>query len=286
MELSDATSRLAALAQETRLAAFRRLIAAGPDGMAAGALATALGVPANTLSGHLAILGQAGLVRSERTGRHILYSADIEGMAGLLDFLTRDCCGGHPDLCRIGPPDGKTSGDIPMPTRPFTVLFLCTGNSARSILAEAILKEKGGDQFRALSAGSLPKGEVHPIALDLLRQLGHDTAFARSKSWEEFADPNSDPIDFVFTVCDNAAKEVCPVWPGQPLSAHWGVPDPAAATGTPAEVRVAFRDAYRMLERRISIFVSLPIATLDRMSLSHRLAAIPAEADTPTAILD
>jgi arsenate reductase len=164
-----------------------------------------------------------------------------------------------------------------MSERRFNVLFLCTGNSARSILAEAILNKIGADRFCAYSAGSRPKGEVHPQALALLRSLGYDTSAARSKSWEEFSTPGAPRLDFVFTVCDNAAAETCPVWPGQPMSAHWGIPDPAAATGSEAEVAVAFRDAYRMLERRISVFTSLPLASLDRMSLQKRLDTIGRE---------
>jgi protein-tyrosine-phosphatase len=154
------------------------------------------------------------------------------------------------------------------------VLFLCTGNSARSILAEAILNRVGQGRFKAYSAGSQPKGEVHPYALDLLKSLNHDTSFARSKSWEEFAVPGSPEMNFVFTVCDNAANESCPVWPGQPMTAHWGVPDPAAAEGTEAEKRLAFADAYRMLNNRISIFTSLPMNTLDKLALQKRLDGI------------
>lgn len=154
------------------------------------------------------------------------------------------------------------------------VLFLCTGNSARSILAEAILNRVGQGRFKAFSAGSQPKGEVHPYALDLLKGLNHDTSFARSKSWEEFAVPGSPEMNFVFTVCDNAANESCPVWPGQPMTARWGVPDPAAAEGTEAEKRLAFSDAYRMLNNRISIFTSLPMNTLDRLALQKRLDEI------------
>ncbi|MFH1795972.1 MAG: arsenate reductase ArsC [Pseudomonadota bacterium] len=156
----------------------------------------------------------------------------------------------------------------------YNVLFLCTGNSARSILAEAILARAGQGRFRAFSAGSQPKGEVHPYALDLLKHLNHDTAFARSKNWEEFAAPGAPVMDFVFTVCDNAAAETCPVWPGQPMTAHWGVPDPAAVEGTEAEKRLAFADAYRMLNNRISIFVSLPLRSLDRLTLQGRLREI------------
>jgi len=156
----------------------------------------------------------------------------------------------------------------------YNVLFLCTGNSARSILAEAILTRAGQGRFRAFSAGSHPKGEVHPYALELLKTLNHDTAFARSKDWEEFAQPDAPVMDFVFTVCDNAANEACPVWPGQPMTAHWGVPDPAAVEGTEAEKRLAFADAYRMLNNRISIFVSLPLKSLDRLTLQGRLSEI------------
>lgn len=156
----------------------------------------------------------------------------------------------------------------------FNVLFLCTGNSARSILAEAILNRVGQGRFRAYSAGSQPKGEVHPFAIELLKGVNHDTSFARSKSWEEFATDDAPVMDFVFTVCDNAANEACPVWPGQPMTAHWGVSDPAAAEGTDAEKHLAFAETYRMLNNRISIFTSLPLASLDRLTLQGRLRDI------------
>ena len=158
--------------------------------------------------------------------------------------------------------------------RPFNVLFLCTGNSARSIMAEAILNRAGLGNFRAYSAGSQPKGKVHPKTLDLLRKLHYDVSGARSKSWLEFAQPGSPKLDFVFTVCDNAAGETCPVWPGQPMTAHWGVPDPAAVEGTEAEIGLAFADTMRMLTNRIDIFVSLPLKKLDRLSLQKQLDAI------------
>jgi protein-tyrosine-phosphatase len=158
--------------------------------------------------------------------------------------------------------------------KPFDVLFLCTGNSARSIMAEVILNRSGQGKFRAFSAGSQPKGQVHPYALDLLRKLNYDVTGLRSKSWKEFSAPNAPNLDFVFTVCDNAAQETCPVWPGQPMTAHWGVPDPAEATGTEAEVRFAFADALRMLTNRINIFVSLPLRSLDQLTLQKQLDAI------------
>jgi arsenate reductase len=154
------------------------------------------------------------------------------------------------------------------------VLFLCTGNSARSIIAEAIMNRSGRGRFRAYSAGSMPKGEVNPHALSLLKGLNHPIESLRAKSWEEFAGPDAPSLDFVFTVCDNAAAEVCPVWPGQPMTAHWGVPDPAAAVGSEAETGVAFAETYRMLNNRISLFLNLPMETLDRLTLQKRLHAI------------
>lgn len=174
------------------------------------------------------------------------------------------------------------------PERAYNVLFLCTGNSCRSIMAEAIMNRAGRGRFRAFSAGSMPTGAVNPHALRLLEQKRHDTVGLRSKSWEEFAraqNPAAPELDYVFTVCDNAAGEVCPIWPGQPVTAHWGMPDPAAAKGVEAEISLAFSDTYRMLDTRIGLFMSLPIASLDRLALQKRLndigascgAAFPAE---------
>jgi arsenate reductase len=157
---------------------------------------------------------------------------------------------------------------------PYNVLFLCTGNSARSIMAEAILNRAGQGKFRAFSAGSQPKGRVHPYTLDLLRRLNYDVTGMRSKSWNEFSKPGAPKLDFVFTVCDNAAQETCPVWPGQPMTAHWGVPDPAAASGNEAEVRLAFADTLRMLTNRINIFISLPLRSLDQLTLQRQLDSI------------
>jgi arsenate reductase (thioredoxin) len=154
------------------------------------------------------------------------------------------------------------------------VLFLCTGNSARSVMAETILNRAGQGRFHAFSAGSQPKGKIHPYTLDLLRKLHYDVSGLRSKSWLEFAQTDSPKLDFVFTVCDNAAGETCPIWPGQPMTAHWGIPDPAEATGTEAEIRFAFADALRMLTNRINIFVSLPLEKLDRLSLQKKLDEI------------
>ena len=158
--------------------------------------------------------------------------------------------------------------------RPFNLLFLCTGNSARSILAEALLNHRGRGRFRAYSAGSFPTGKVNPHALALLARMGIPAEGARSKSWDEFAAPGAPQLDFVFTVCDNAAAEVCPVWPGQPVTAHWGVPDPAAVQGTDELKRKAFRDTFITLERRTNLFVSLPIRSLDQLALTRHVTAI------------
>ena len=284
-----ALAALAALGQPTRLAIFRLLMRREPRGLAAGAIAEDIGCPQNTLSSHLGILARSGLVRGTRDGRSIVYRADIEGMRALIAFLITDCCDGHPEVCNL--PDVLARGrllharaenqptqEIAMPDpadrTPFNVLFLCTGNSARSIMAEAILNREGRANFRAFSAGSQPKGSVHPYALDLLRKLNYDVSGFRSKSWHEFTRPDAPKLDFVFTVCDNAAAETCPVWPGQPMTAHWGVPDPAAVTGNEAEIRLAFADAFRMLNNRISIFVNLPIHSLDRLTLQKHVDSI------------
>ena len=163
-----------------------------------------------------------------------------------------------------------------MSEKTFNVLFLCTGNSARSIMAEAILNSTGGERFRAWSAGSHPTGKVNPFALEQIRKAGLTTEGYRSKSWDEFAQPGAPQMDFVFTVCDDAAGEACPVWPGQPMTAHWGIPDPAAATGSAVEIALAFDEAYRMLSRRIELFLALPMNKLDKLVLHKKLKDIGA----------
>jgi len=155
--------------------------------------------------------------------------------------------------------------------RPYNALFLCTHNSARSVIAECVMNRLGAGKFKAYSAGSQPSGKVHPQALELLQRLNYDTSQLRSKSWTEFAQPGAPQLDFVFTVCDDAANEICPVWPGQPMSAHWGLPDPSRVEGTEAERAVAFANTHRMLYQRIGIFTSLPLQSLDKLSLQKRL---------------
>ncbi|MGB7204387.1 MAG: arsenate reductase ArsC [Anderseniella sp.] len=161
-----------------------------------------------------------------------------------------------------------------MADKTYNVLFLCTGNSARSILAEAILGRLGQGRFNSFSAGSQPAGKPNPHAITLLKSLNYDTSGFRSKSWNEFAKPKSPKMDFVFTVCDNAANEVCPIWPGQPMNAHWGIPDPAAVTGSEAEIAAAFAEAYRHMNNRIAAFVNLPLESIDRLSLTNKLKEI------------
>jgi protein-tyrosine-phosphatase len=169
-----------------------------------------------------------------------------------------------------------------MTGKTYNVLFLCTGNSARSILAEAILNAQGMGRFRAFSAGSFPKGQVHPAAIALLKELDYDTGGFRSKSWEEFSGPGAPPLDFVFTVCDNAAGEVCPVWPGQPMTAHWGIEDPAAVEGEGQAQ--AFWNAYQQLQRRIQLFLALPLDDIDEISLQNRLKGIGTTADQGSTV--
>lgn len=169
-----------------------------------------------------------------------------------------------------------------MTDRTYNVLFLCTGNSARSILAEALMNKLGAGRFKAYSAGSFPKGQVNPHAIPLVESLGFSAADFRSKSWDEFAAPGAPPLDFVFTVCDAAAGETCPVWPGQPMTAHWGVPDPAAVQGSDAQIAGAFAEACRQLGVRIRLFLELPLTSIDRMSLQNRLTEIGRNADRET----
>ena len=284
MDIIEAIDAFGGLAQESRLKVFRLLVQAGMEGMAAGDIAKAVGVPKNTMSSHLAILSRAKLIQARKDGRSMIYALNLEGTRSLLSFLVEDCCQAEPSIC--GPMikstiatcgsdlQEKTDMTNATATAPMNVLFLCTGNSARSIMAECIMNRENLGKFKAYSAGSMPTGKVNPLAANLLKKLNYDVAGLRSKSWEEFAGPQSPVFDFVFTVCDDAARETCPVWPGQPMTAEWGSPDPAAVTGTDAERGFAFDDAYRMLQQRISIFVNLPLENLSKLSLQDHLDRI------------
>lgn len=273
---------LAALAQETRLALFRLLVRAGPGGLTAGEVADRLAAAPATLSFHFRALVSAGLLEMRQEGRFVRYLARMAAMEELIDFLTEACCEGDPAVCGdfrprpICPPaDHPPAKAIPMTeARPYHVLFLCTGNSARSIMAEGLLNAMGRGRFVAHSAGSAPAGQVNPHAIELLKAKRVPVEGLRSKPWDEFAAPGAPALDLVFTVCDNAAGEVCPLWPGQPMTAHWGVADPAAVAGSEADQRRAFFRAFTELERRISLLVNLPLEKLDTLALQRQLDGI------------
>jgi ArsR family transcriptional regulator, arsenate/arsenite/antimonite-responsive transcriptional repressor / arsenate reductase (thioredoxin) len=268
----------AALGQETRLEAYRLLLRYRPFGLSAGDLARLLAVPHNTLSTHMGLLVDAELVRSRRDGRSVIFAAAPERFAAAEAILNE---------ARVRPPrkagKAKSTNTFPM-KRPeddmnikvHNVLVLCTGNSARSILAEAIINREGHGRFQAYSAGSQPKGTPNRIGIELLQSLGYDVSGFRSKSWSEFAEPGALKMDFIVTVCDTAAGESCPHWPGHPLVAHWGIPDPADVKGSATEKRAAFQDAYRRLMHRVTAFVNLPVDTLALPDLKARLAEIGA----------
>lgn len=263
---TEISSRLAILGHPQRLALFRLLMRRYPDHVPAGELASALGCKASTLSAYLASLMQAGLVRQTRDGTSRLYAIDMTQVGRTLDYLMFDCCRGRPDLCS---PFSKDEGVRHVPQTKFKVLFICTGNSARSILAESILRREGGDRFEAYSAGTRARSELNPVALEVLAQKGHDVSMLRAKNIAEFQGAGAPTFDFVFTVCNRAANEDCPAWQGQPVSAHWGMPDPVAVEGTAAEKSLAFHHAYGALLNRIKTFTALPIETLDRISLQR-----------------
>ena len=281
LDLSEASAvkALAALAQSSRLRVFRAIVGAGPEGMQPGQISQALGVPANTLSFHLKELHQVELISVEREGRFLRYRANMQAMQSLVGFLTDHCCQGQPcegmPMTRQASPlphTFSTSGATIMTQR--HVLFLCTGNSSRSIMAEAILNHLAPNRFVAFSAGSHAAGQVKPQALQCLERNHMSTAGLRSKSWNEFSGPDAPGMDFVITVCDQAAAEICPVWPGQPLTAHWGVQEPAQE-GQSAEQSVkAYWNAFMTLHRRIAILLSLPLEKLDRLALQSELQRI------------
>jgi protein-tyrosine-phosphatase/DNA-binding transcriptional ArsR family regulator len=267
MELSSAATLFATLGHPDRLAVLRLLLRRLPDGVRPGEIAAFTGLRPSTLAAHLDGLVQAGLVTARRKGRAVFYRAEAARLGWLATYLAADCARG-----RVTVPQPEPLGRIMSKT--YTVLFICTGNSARSIMAEAILAQVGAGKFKAFSAGTRPTAEVNPTALAVLEHAGHPTAGLRSKGVEEFRGPDAPRLDFVFTVCDRAAAEECPPWPGQPITAHWGLPDPVKATGTEAEKAQAFNSVYAAMRRRILAFTALPFETLDRMSLQSRLDSI------------
>lgn len=276
MESVDHIAALAALAHPRRLSVFRLLARRAPEAVRASEVAAALDLKPNTLSVYVSALERAGLIRGRRDGRSIYYSIDLERTGALVDYLVADCCRGRSDLC--APRTARAlaqqpMGDFAMPDRVFNVLFICTGNSARSIFAEALLAEIGAERFRAFSAGTKPFSELHPFAIEVLRQTGHDVSGLRAKNISSFQGADAPKMDFVFTVCDQAANEDCPPWPGQPVTAHWGQPDPVKVTGTDAEKALAFKETYRQMRQRILSFTSLRFEALDRFSLQNAVDA-------------
>lgn len=262
MEMNDAAQTFAALGHPGRLSVFRMLMRLAPQGARPTEIAQALGMVQNTLSHHLAELERCGLIQVERQGRSLFYSIDLARAEALVDYLIMDCCRGRPSFC----PQELRSPDA-MDQKTFNVLFICSGNSARSIFAEALLRDLGQGRFNAFSAGTRPGSQLNPFALEVLARNGHDTLGLRSKHLSEFQTADAPKMDFVFTVCDTAAAEECPPWPGQPISGHWGLPDPVKATGTEAEKGLVFAQTYAGLRRRIAAFTALPFAQLDRIAL-------------------
>lgn len=265
--------RLAALGHPQRLAILRLLMRRFPDRVPAGDISQALGIKASTLSNYLSHLMQVGLVTQDRVGTSLLYAPDMDAVRGTVGYLFNDCCRGRPDLCPPLMPAASAGADAG-PGQKFRVLFICTGNSARSIFAETLLRDLGGDVFDVHSAGTKPRSELNPFAVQTLRDKGHDVSGLRSKTVDEYRGPDAAPFDFVFTVCDRAANEECPPWHGQPVSGHWGLPDPVQAEGTQAERALAFQEVYGALRNRIQAFIALPLDTLDRMSLQNAVDEI------------
>ncbi|SDW05178.1 Protein-tyrosine-phosphatase [Albimonas donghaensis] len=273
MNLETTLEGLGALAHAGRMSVFRLLARRAPETVSAGDLARALDLKASTLSVYLSILTRAGLVRQERAGRFIRYGIDLDNLGQLVEHLVNDCGRGRPEIL------ANLVGEAPRPTGlpaedVCNVLFVCTGNSARSIFAEALLEQLGGGRFRAFSAGTSPYPALNPFTEEVLRAEGHDVSKYRPKPVDMFYEPNAPKMDFVFTVCDHAANEECPPLPGQPVSAHWGMADPVRLVGSVAEQALAFRQTYGGLQRRLEAFVALPFTRLNRLSLQRKLDAI------------
>jgi protein-tyrosine-phosphatase len=275
METSDAAEIFGALGQESRLGVLRLLLEQHPTGLPAGDLADRLRMPASTTSFHLSALEKAGLVENVRRGRQVIYSMRLAALRELLGFLTQTCCGGRPELCgdlslALLPVPDRADGVQPA----FNVLFLCTRNSARSIMAEAILTRYGGGRFRAYSAGSEPSDAPMPEVLESLAMVGHDISGLHSKPWDRFMGPDAPRMDFVIALCDTLDNKACPDFGETALTAKWGMPDPAKFTGSPVERSTMLSELYGSLYRRIMTFINLPFSKLERMALKARLDEI------------
>ena len=275
MESKQVVAGFAALAQETRLELMRLLAERGASGMAAGELAAALRQPPSTLSFHLAALEQAQLIQSTRRGRQLIYAVRFLGLRSLFSFLTETCCSGRPELCgdlaRLFPDDLPEEDHM---AATFNVLFLCTHNSARSLMAQAILDKIGKGKFNAYSAGSEPARNPMPEVIQKLGTLGHDTSGLHCKSWNRFTGPDAPQMDFVITLCDTLQGQDCPDVGVNPITAAWPLPDPAKFKGSPTERATMINELYGMIRRRLEIFVNLPHASLDRLALKKRLEEI------------
>lgn len=267
------TDRLSTLSHPQRMAVFRLLMRRCPDELPAGEIASALNLKASTASVYLSALMQEKLISQRRDGTRLLYAVDLNAAREVVEGIFVDCCRGRADLC----PPQFTPFPRSLPTvtdKKFNVLFVCSGNSARSIFAETLLRALAGDKFVSYSAGTAHRSDLNPFAVEMLKSKGHDVSPLRSKNVSEFQHAEAPKMDFVFTVCDRAANEECPPWPGQPVSGHWGMPDPVKATGTDAEKRLAFQQTYGALRNRIAAFTALPFELLDRGSLQKRIDAI------------
>jgi arsenate reductase len=275
---TSAIEGFGSLAQPTRLAAVRHLLAVHPQSLPAGEIARLCEVPHNTMSTHLGILSRAGLIAVEKDGRSMNYRADVTGFRGLLRFLSQDCCNGRPELCGDAF-DLSSQAIAAEPTEKFmtpafNVLFLCTQNSARSIIAEALLNKIGRGRFRAYSAGSEPAPRPVPEVIERLNSLGHDVSHLRSKSWDEFKGPDAPRMDFIIALCDAPHGQFCPDLSTQFVTGAWPLPDPAQFTGSQTERITLLNELYAMIRRRIEIFTSLPFDSLDRMAVKARLDEI------------
>lgn len=265
----EVAEQLSLLGHPQRLAVFRLLMRRYPDRIPAGELAAVLQIKASTMSAYLSALMRSGLIEQQRDGTSLLYAINMAAVQRFFGYMLSDCCRGRPEICQP-----ISTGSVKMSDRKFNVLFICTGNSARSIFAESIMRDLAGDRFNVYSAGTRPSSELNPFALQVLQDKGHDISRLRAKNVAEFSGDGAPELDFVFTVCNKAANEECPAWDGQPVSGHWGMPDPVKVEGTDAEKALAFQQTYGALRNRIQAFSALPLQSLDRIALQSAVDEI------------
>jgi protein-tyrosine-phosphatase/DNA-binding transcriptional ArsR family regulator len=270
-------TRLSTLSHPHRMAVFKLLMRRYPDQVPAGEIAQALALKSSTASVYLSALTKADLISQQRDGTRLLYSVNLDTARNVVSELFVDCCRGRADLCP--PPFSDVLKSVtPIPDRTFNVLFLCTGNSARSLIAEVILRDLAGGRFTAFSAGTAHRSAPNPFAVEVLSSKGHDVSLLHPKNITEFQRDDAPKMDFVFTVCDRAANEDCPTWPGQPISGHWGMPDPVKFEGTDVEKRLAFHQTYTAMHNRLTAFTALPLNGLTRSALQNQIDEIGKQA--------